>query len=64
MLAALQIIGTTVRGRIDSDLNASNPTPLMLIDGREISWAAFGELLIRFEGWQFKLDLADRSDEV
>nr|WP_281355946.1 hypothetical protein [Azoarcus taiwanensis] len=39
-------------------------TPLLVIDGREISWDEFGRMLMAFEGWQFKLDMVDRSDEA
>jgi hypothetical protein len=39
-------------------------TPLLVIDGREITWEQFGKMLMTFEGWQFKLQLLDRSDEA
>jgi hypothetical protein len=35
-----------------------------VIDGREVSWEQFGQMLMTFEGWQFKLELRDRSEEV
>ena len=37
--------------------------PLVVIDGREISWEQFGRMLMTFEGWQFKLQIFDRSEE-
>jgi hypothetical protein len=37
--------------------------PLVVIDGREISWEQFGRMLMTFEGWQFKLQILDRSEE-
>ena len=36
----------------------------LTIDGREITWDEFGRMLMSFEGWQFKLNLADKSEEV
>jgi len=60
----LQIIDKTVRGRIESDLNADIRMPLVVVDGREISWEEFGEMLMTFEGWQFRLHIADPSEEV
>lgn len=53
-----------MRGRIDWDESAVERTPLLVIDGREISWNDFGLMLSAFEGWQFKLEIVDRSDEV
>ena len=53
-----------VRGRIDCDLEADDRLPLLVIDGKEISWEQFGRMLMSFEGWQFKLEIRDRSEEV
>jgi hypothetical protein len=53
-----------VRGRIDCDLEADDRLPLLVIDGKEISWNQFGRMLMSFEGWQFKLEIRDRSEEV
>jgi hypothetical protein len=65
----LQIKGMDVRGHIEADLsddrNASDPHgPMLLIDGREISWDEFGRMLMTFEGFQFKLEIADQSDDM
>jgi len=38
--------------------------PQLVIDGREISWADFGRLLMSYEGWQFKLTISDNSEEM
>jgi hypothetical protein len=38
--------------------------PLLVIDGCEISWEQFGRMLMSYEGWQFKLDIRDRSEEI
>jgi len=59
-----EIAERTVRGQIDWDESAVERTPLLVIDGREISWDEFGRMLMAFEGWQFKLQIVDRSDEV
>jgi hypothetical protein len=53
-----------VRGRIDCDLDEADRTPCLVIDGREISWMEFGRMLMAFEGWQFKLEIRDMSEEV
>jgi hypothetical protein len=37
---------------------------MLVIDGREVTWEQFGRLLMSFEGWQFKLEIRDRSEEV
>jgi hypothetical protein len=33
-------------------------------DGREFTWEEFGRMDFTFEGWQFKLEFKDRSEEV
>ena len=38
--------------------------PMVVIDGREISWDELGRMVAAFEGWQFKLEFLDRSEEV
>ena len=59
----LQIADQTVRARIDWDEAEDGHVPLVVVDGREISWEDFGHMLMTFEGWQFKLEIFDRSDE-
>ncbi len=53
------------RGRIDIDLDDSegDRKPLMVIDGKEISWQEFGRMLLEYEGWNFKIEIFDRSEE-
>lgn len=53
-----------MRGRIEWDDDRNGLVPLMVVDGREISWEEFGKMLMSFEGWQFKLEIVERSDEV
>jgi len=59
-----QIAGQTVRGRIDWDVSEEGRVPLLVIDGQEVSWHELGRMLMTFEGWQFRLAICDRSDEV
>jgi hypothetical protein len=60
----LQIIDQTVRGRIEWDEATDGETPLVIVDGREISWEALGRRMMTFEGWQFKLEIRDSSDDL
>jgi hypothetical protein len=53
-----------VRGRVTSDLESDDQAPMVVIDGREVSWGEFGRMVMAFEGWQFKLEFRDISDEV
>ena len=62
--SGLQIAEYTVRGQISADLEADERTPLLVIDGREVSWEEFGRTLMTFEGWQFRMEIVDLSDEV
>jgi hypothetical protein len=52
-----------VRGRIEWDQDEDGRVPLLVIDGRGITWDQFGRMLMTFEGWQFKLEILDNSEE-
>jgi hypothetical protein len=52
-----------VRGMIEWDEARGGHVPLVNIDGREISWDEFGRMLMSYEGWQFKLEIRDKSEE-
>ena len=58
--------GDLVRGKIACDLDSADYVrlPLIVIDGREISWSKFGQMLMTYEGFNFKLEIFDRSDEI
>ena len=60
----LQIADETLRGRIEWDDDEDGRVPLVVVDGREISWEAFGQMLMSRESWQFRLEIIDPSDEV
>jgi hypothetical protein len=36
----------------------------VVIDGEELSWEQFGELLMGFEGFQSKLEIRDMAEEL
>ena len=59
-----QIADLTVCGRIDWDGSQDGRIPMLVIDGQEVSWRELGRMLMTFEGWQFRLTIFDRSDEV
>jgi hypothetical protein len=53
-----------VRGTIDWDEASDGRVPLLIVDGREITWEEFGRMWMTYEGWQFKLEIRDKSEEV
>jgi hypothetical protein len=53
-----------VRGMVEWDDAGDGRAPLLVIDGREVTWDEFGRMLMSFEGWQFKLNLDDKSEEL
>jgi hypothetical protein len=59
----LQIADKVVRGRIEWDEDEDGRVPLLVIDGREITWNQFGRMMMTFDGWQFKLEIRDKSEE-
>jgi hypothetical protein len=38
--------------------------PVVVIDGQNISWNDFGEMVMTCEGFNFRLDIRDKSEEV
>jgi hypothetical protein len=59
----LQIADRVVQGLIGWDDAAEGRVPLIVVDGRAITWEEFGRMLMTFEGWQFKLEIRDKSEE-
>ena len=53
-----------VRARIEWDDAQDGRVPLLIIDGQEITWEELGRMLMTFEGFQFKLQVADQSEEL
>ncbi|WP_343674146.1 DUF7686 domain-containing protein [Paraburkholderia heleia] len=59
-----RIIDSTVRGHIEWDKSQAGRLPLVVVDGTEVSWNELGQMLMSVEGWQFRLDIADPSEEL
>lgn len=53
----VQIKAESLVGRIDPAQPYDHVTPMIVVDGREISWDELGRMMMSFEGWQFKLDI-------
>ena len=55
-----------VRGHITHDPESDDwlSDPMVVIDGKGISWKEFGRMLTTFEGGNFKLQIFDESDEM
>lgn len=60
----LSIADLIVRGRLEWDSGSEGDVPLVVVDGQSVAWENFGRLLMSFEGWQFKLEIRDPSEEV
>ena len=52
-----------VRGQITSDPDAFDRMPLLIIDGKPVTWEELGRMVSPFEGFRFKLEIFDRSEE-
>ncbi|MCE4554246.1 DUF7713 domain-containing protein [Roseateles cellulosilyticus] len=57
-------VALILRGTIGSDPDDDQRVPMVVIDGREISWDELGRMVSAFEGWQFKLEFRDLSEEI
>jgi hypothetical protein len=60
----VQITDMMVHGRFECDLSLDAYMPSVVVDGQEISWEKFGRMISSFEGWQFKLEILERRDEL
>jgi hypothetical protein len=65
----LQIKDMEVKGAIEADMSDEADVfaprlPMLVIDGRDVSWDEFGKMLMTFEGFQFKLEIVDKSDDL
>jgi len=60
----VDIADSVVRGRIEWDEEQDGRVPLLVVDGRRITWDQLGKLLMKFEGFQFKLEVRDESQEL
>ena len=64
----LQIKDMEVKGSIEADMSDESDLwgsrmPMLVIAGRDVSWEEFGQMLMTFEGFQFKLEIVDKSDD-
>ncbi len=51
-----------VRGHITSAIDDAS-TPMVIIDGHEVSWDDFGKMVATYVGFNFKMELFDKSEE-
>jgi hypothetical protein len=54
--------GDVVRGRIAWDDETGGRIPLLVIDGKSISWEQMGRMLMAYEGFDFKLEIFEQSE--
>ncbi len=52
-----------VRGRIEWDDDSGGRIPLLVIDGRPVSWEQLGRMVMSYEGWRFKLEMRDPVED-
>jgi len=52
-----------VRGQITEDPDSFEQMPLLIIDGKPVTWEALGRMVAPNVGFRFKLEIFDRSEE-
>lgn len=57
------IANDMVRGEIGPPQGDYDTGPVLTIDGKTVSWQELGALMNGYEGFQFKLEIKDLSDE-
>jgi len=53
-----------VRRRIEWGEAQDGHLPLVVVDGKEVPWNDPGRMLMSAEGWRFRPDVADPSEEL
>ena len=54
-----------VRGRIDSNPDIEyDRVPLLVIDGKDITWEEFGRMLMTYEGFNFRMEITDSIEDL
>ena len=53
-----------VRGRFSWDNETNGEFPCVVVDGEEMSWGDLGRALEQFEGWQFRLEIKDETEDL
>jgi hypothetical protein len=51
-------------GRIESDLNADDRQPLLIVDGKALTWDDVGRMLMTYEGFTLRLAVEDSIEVV
>jgi len=54
---------SVVRARITWDDERDGRVPLLVIDGRAVTWNELGRMLMSYEGWNLRMEIFGRSDE-
>jgi len=52
-----------VRGQISNDPDSFEQLPLLIIDGKPVTWEELGRMVAPNAGFRFKLEIFDRSEE-
>jgi len=52
-----------VRGQITSDPDAFERMPLLIVDGKPVTWEELGRMVSPYEGFRFRLEIFDFSEE-
>lgn len=64
--SGLHIKDQSLRGHISSnydDSESGEPEPVFVIDGKPVTLGELGNMLLSFEGWQFRLEILDKFEE-
>jgi hypothetical protein len=55
--------GNVVRGQITDDRDSLEQMPLLIVDGKPVTWEELGRMVAPYAGFRFKLEIFDRSEE-
>jgi hypothetical protein len=59
-----QILGRRLTGRIEWDPDTKGATPLLVVDGRALSWEEVGRMLMTFEGFTLDARVEDTIEII
>jgi hypothetical protein len=59
-----QVADTDIAGRFVGNDDGYGEPHRVVVDGRTLSWDELGRAFTPFEGWQFRVEIGDRSDDL
>lgn len=58
------LITDSAIGEFEWDEDSEDNVPKFTIYGKELSWIEFGRIINKYEGFRFKIEVFDKTDDI